>query len=93
MALLGNFWQQSRENSKTREDLRGDIKDLDDKLSGQIKVLDDKLRGDIKVLDDKLRGQIKVLGIGLGYVRERLAGIEGYLRIGMAQPAETPASD
>ena len=105
VAMLGNSWHQTRENSKTRDlviqlniDTRSEIKALDTKLSGEIKALDTKLSGEIKALDTKLSGEIKVLGIGLGDVRERLSRIEGHLgigssEIGTAQPPESPTDE
>ena len=90
VAMLGNSWHQTRENSKTRDlmiqlnnDTRSEIKALDTKLSGEMKALDTRLSGEIKALDTKLSGQIKALSIGLGDVRERLARIEGHLGIGI----------
>ena len=100
VAMLGNSWHQTRENSKTRDlviqlniDTRSEIKALDTKLSGEIKALDTKLSGEIKALDTKLSGEIKVLGIGLGDVRERLARIEGHLGIGITRPPELPTDE
>ena len=40
-------------------ELRGDIKNIDERLSGQIKSLDERLSGQIKSLDERLSGQIK----------------------------------
>ena len=100
VAMLGNSWHQTRENSKTRDlviqlniDTRSEIKALDTKLSGEIKALDTKLSGEIKALDTKLSGEIKVLGIGLGDVRERLSRIEGHLGIGITRPPESPTDE
>ena len=105
VAMLGNSWHQTRENSKTRDLMiqlnngtRAEVKALGTELRADHKALDAKLSGEIKALDAKLSGEIKVLGIGLGDVRERLARIEGHLGIGSpgigtSQPPESPTDE
>ena len=100
VAMLGNSWQQSRENSKTRDlmiqlnnDTRTELKDLGTELRADHKALGDELRSGLKDLGDELRSEIKVLGFGLGDVRERLARIEGHLGIGITRPPDETAAD
>ncbi len=96
VAVLGNSWQQSRENSKTRSlmvqlnndtrvELRGEMRDLRTELRGEMRDLRTELRGDI----DELRGDHMSLSAALSDVRERLARIEGHLGIGIQKQAET----
>ena len=94
VAMLGNSWHQTRENSKTR-DL---VIQLNNDTRSELKSLGTELRWEIKALDTKLSGDIKALGIGLGDVRERLARIEGHLGIGSsgigtARPPESPSDE
>ncbi len=107
VALLGNSWHQSRENSKTRELMinlnegsRLELKNLGDELRADHKELradhrklGDELRADHKTLGDELRADIKTLDVGLGHVRERLSRIEGHMGIGVARPFNPPTED
>ena len=78
VAMLGNSWQQSRENSKTRS--------LMVQLNNDTRI---ELRGEMRDLGNELRGDHKSLRAALGDVRERLARIEGHLGIGIEKQAET----
>ena len=60
--MIGNFWHQSRENTKTRDlivstnsetrtELHREIKEQGNQLNGQIK----ELHGEIKQVDDHVR--------------------------------------
>ena len=89
VAMLGNSWHQTRENSKTRDLMIQLNNDTRSEFRTEVKALDTRLSGEIKALDTKLSGQIKALSIGLGDVRERLARIEGHLGIGIARPPES----
>ncbi|MDE0066196.1 MAG: hypothetical protein OXN44_04895 [Acidimicrobiaceae bacterium] len=100
VAMLGNSWQQSRENSKTRSlmvqlnndtriELRGEMRDLGIELRGEMRDLGIELRGEMRDLGNELRGDHKSLSAALGDVRERLARIEGHLGIGIEKPAES----
>ena len=89
VAMLGNSWHQTRENSKTRDLMI----QLDNDTRSELKALGTELRADHKALDTKLSGEIKVLGIGLGDVRERLSRIEGHLGIGITRPPESPTDE
>ncbi|MYC42079.1 MAG: hypothetical protein F4098_04850 [Acidimicrobiaceae bacterium] len=78
VVMIGNFWHQSRENTKTRDlivstnaetrtELHREIKELGDHLHGEIK----ELRGETKALGDRLRGETKALGDHLhGEIKE-----------------------
>ena len=78
VVMIGNFWHQSRENTKTRDlivstnaetrtELHREIKELGDHLHGEIK----ELRGETKALGDHLHGEIKELGDHLhGEIKE-----------------------
>ena len=78
VVMIGNFWHQSRENTKTRDlivstnaetrtELHREIKELGDHLHGEIK----ELRGETKALGDRLRGETKELGDHLhGEIKE-----------------------
>ncbi len=68
VAMLGNSWHQSRENTKTRDLMiqlnngtRAEVKALGTELRADHKALDVKLSGEIKTLDTKLSGEIKTL--------------------------------
>ena len=89
VAMLGNSWHQTRENSKTRDLMI----QLNNDTRSELKALGTELRADHKALDTKLSGEIKVLGIGLGDVRERLSRIEGHLGIGITRPPESPTDE
>lgn len=93
VAMLGNSWHQSRENSKTRDLMIQLNNDTRSEFRTELKSLGTELRADHKALDTKLSGEIKVLGIGLGDVRERLARIEGHLGIGITRPPESPSDE
>ena len=107
--MVGNIWHQSRENAKTRDlivqtnketrsELRGDIKDLDNRvttlgtevanLSGQFtefKRTTEKNHAELKRTTEKNQNELRG---SHAETRERLARIEGHLKIG-APPAET----
>lgn len=53
-------------------ELKGDIKNLDDKLSGQIKNLDEKLTGEIKTIEIRLTGEVKTLEAKVDGIGKRL---------------------
>ena len=89
VAMLGNSWHQSRENSKTRDLMI----QLNNDTRSELKSLGTELRTDHKVLGTEMRAEINVLGIGLGDVRERLARIEGHLGIGITRPPESPTDE
>ena len=107
VALLGNSWHQSRENSKTRELMihlndgtRLELRNLGDELRADHKALradqktlGDELRADQKTLGDELRADIKALDVGVGHVRERLSRIEGHMGIGVTRPLDSPTDD
>ncbi len=104
VAMLGNSWHQSRENSKTRElmvqlnndtrsEFRSELKVLATELRADHRVLGDELRADHRVLGDELRADMKALGVGLGDVRERLSRIEGCLGIGITRPLGPATED
>lgn len=107
VALLGNSWHQTRENSKTRElmiqlndNTRLELKNLGNELRADHKQLradhkqlGDELRTAHKQLGDDLRTDIRHLSDGLGHVRERLSRIEGHLRINGAHPAGSTTDD
>lgn len=51
VVIIGNFWHQSRENTKTRDlivstrtELHGEIKEMGNQLHGEIKELDNHVR-------------------------------------------------
>lgn len=85
VAVLGNSWQQSRENSKTRSLMVQLNNDTRVELRGEMRDLRDELRGDI----NELRADHKSLSAALNDVRERLARIEGHLGIGIPRKADT----
>ncbi|MCY3851474.1 MAG: hypothetical protein OXF75_11870 [Acidimicrobiaceae bacterium] len=64
--MIGNFWQQSRENTKTRDlivstnaetrtELHREIKEVGDQLHREIKEVDDQLHREIKEVDNHVR--------------------------------------
>ena len=68
--MIGNFWQQSRENTKTRDlivstntetrtELHREIKEVGDQLHREIKEVGDQLHREIKEVDDQLHREIK----------------------------------
>ena len=68
VAMLGNAWHQTRENTKTRDLMiqlnngtRSELSDLGAELRADHKALDTKLSGEIKALDTKLSGEISAL--------------------------------
>ena len=89
VAMLGNSWQQSRENSKTRSLMVQLNNDTRIELRGEMRDLGNELRGEMRDLGNELRGDHKSLSAALGDVRERLARIEGHLGIGIEKPAES----
>ncbi|MDE0700221.1 MAG: hypothetical protein F4Y27_08440 [Acidimicrobiaceae bacterium] len=89
VAMLGNSWQQSRENSKTRSLMVQLNNDTRIELRGEMRDLGNELRGEMRDLGNELRGDHKSLRAALGDVRERLARIEGHLGIGIEKQAET----
>ena len=93
VAMLGNSWHQTRENSKTRDLMIQLNNETRSEFRTELKALGTELRADHKALDTKLSGEIKALGIGLGDVRERLARIEGHLGIGITRPPESPTDE
>lgn len=72
VAVLGNSWQQSRENSKTRSlmvqlnndtrvELRGEMRDLGIELRSEMRDLGTELRGEMRDLRGELRGEMRDL--------------------------------
>ena len=71
--MIGNFWQQSRENTKTRDlivstntetrtELHREIKEVGDQLHREIKEVGDQLHREIKEVGDQLHREIKEVG-------------------------------
>ena len=57
-------------------ELKGEIKNLDEKLSGQIKAVDERLSGQIKAVDERLSGQIKSLDTKVEQIDKRVGNQE-----------------
>ena len=80
---------------KSHDQLRTDFGKSHDQLRTDFGKSHDQLRTDFtehKVVTERnhreTQGQLAKLGEGLGDTRERLARIEGYLRIGLPEPPE-----
>ena len=80
-------------------DLKTDTKDSFDQLRADFEKNHDQLRADFAEHKDiternhrQTQRQLSRLADGLGDARERLARIEGYLRIGLPEPPEPTTS-
>ena len=80
---------------KSHDQLRTDFEKGHDQLRTDFEKSHDQLRTDFtehKVITERnhreTQRQLAKLGEGLGDTRERLARIEGYLRIGLPEPPE-----
>ena len=85
VVMIGNFWHQSRENTKTRDlivstnaenryDLHRDIKELGDHLHGEIKELGDHLHGETKEVDKHVRSlSTEVAKLGVKFTEFKIA--------------------
>ena len=80
---------------KSHDQLRTDFEKSHDQLRTDFEKSHDQLRTDFaehKVITERnhreTQRQLAKLGEGLGDTRERLARIEGYLRIGLPEPPE-----
>ena len=80
---------------KSHDQLRTDFDKSHDQLRTDFEKSHDQLRTDFaehKVITERnhreTQRQLAQLGEGLGDTRERLARIEGYLRIGLPEPPE-----
>ncbi len=84
---------------KNHDQLRTDFQRSHDQLRTDFEKNHDQLRADFAEHKDiternhrETRRQLTNLAAGLGDARERLARIEGYLRIGLPEPPEAAAS-
>ncbi len=96
-AVLGMFWHQTRENTKTREE-NAKTRDLMVRLNHDtrtelltaLSAQSAELRADHKNLADELRADHRSLAselrAGLSAFRDRLSRIEGRLGIGLDPP-------
>ena len=92
----------NRSHDQLRADFaehKTDTKDSFDQLRTDFEKSHDQLRADFAEHKDiternhrETRRQLTNLAAGLGDARERLARIEGYLRIGLPEPPEAAAS-
>lgn len=92
----------NRSHDQLRADFaehKTDTKDSFDQLRTDFEKSHDQLRADFAEHKDiternhrETQGQLTNLAAGLGDARERLARIEGYLRIGLPEPPEAAAS-
>ena len=85
--------------SVSHDQLRTDFQRSHDQLRTDFEKNHDQLRADFAEHKDiternhrETQRQLTNLGEGLGDARERLARIEGYLRIGLPEPPEAAAS-
>ena len=81
--------------AKSHDQLRTDFDKSHDQLRTDFEKSHDQLRTDFaehKVITERnhreTQRQLAKLGEGLGDTRERLARIEGYLRVGLPEPPE-----
>ena len=91
-----------KSHDQLRDDLaehKTDTKDSFDQLRTGFEKSHDQLRADLAEHKDiternhrETQRQLTNLGEGLGDARERLARIEGYLRIGLPEPPQAAAS-
>ena len=94
-AMLLQTWYLHREIRRSREESMRHTDRSHDQLRTDFEKSHDQLRtdfGEHKVITERnhraTHRQFAKLGEGLGDARERLARIEGYLRIGLPEPPE-----
>ena len=94
-AMLLQTWYLHREIRRSREESMRHTDRSHDQLRTDFGKSHDQLRTDFaehKVVTERnhreTQRQLAKLGEGLGDTRERLARIEGYLRIGLPEPPE-----
>ena len=94
-AMLLQTWYLHREIHKSREESIRHTDRSHDQLRTDFEKSHDQMRtdfGEHKVITERnhreTQRQFARLGEGLGDARERLARIEGYLRIGLPEPPE-----
>ncbi len=87
------------EHKTDTKDSFDQLRDSHDRLRTDFQRNHDQLRADFAEHKDiternhrETQRQLTNLGAGLGDARERLARIEGYLRIGLPEPPEAAAS-
>ena len=97
--LRGDFAEHKTDTKDSFDQLRTDFEKNHDQLRTDLEKNHDQLRADFAEHKDiternhrETQRQLTNLGAGLGDARERLARIEGYLRIGLPEPPEATAS-
>ena len=97
--LRADFLQHKTDVNNSHDQLRADFEKSHDQLRADFEKSHDQLRADFAEHKDiternhrQTQHQLAKLSDVLGDARERLARIEGYLRIGLPEPPEAAAS-
>ena len=97
--LRADFAEHKTDVNNSHDQLRADFEKSHDQLRADLEKSHDQLRADFaehkKITERNHRETQRQLGSladGLGDARERLARIEGYLRIGLPEPPEASAT-
>ena len=97
--LRADFAEHKTDMNDSHDQLRADFEKNHDQLRADFEKNHDQLRADFAEHKDiternhhQTQRQLARLADGLGDARERLARIEGYLRIGLPEPPEAATS-
>ncbi len=84
LGVLGIIWHQQHNTDRLRSEFRSDIGDLRTEMRAEIGELRSEMRSEIGELRTDVRAEIGELRTEVVAVGQRVARIEGFLRIGSA---------